>query len=84
MKSQTNKLLGKEARSMSLREELFKTIEAMTEEDLEELLEYARWLRADKEELTPDEKRELEEARAEVAREEVVSWREIRRSKIQG
>ncbi|MDI7247280.1 MAG: hypothetical protein QME92_07395 [Bacillota bacterium] len=69
---------------MSLREELLKAIDAMTEEDLEELLEFARWLRADKEELTPDEKRELEEARAEVARGEVVSWREIRRSKVQG
>lgn len=68
---------------MSLREELLKAIDAMTEEDLQELLEYARWLRADKEELAPDEKRELEEARAEVARGEVVSWRDVRRSKVQ-
>ena len=59
---------------MSIREELIKAIESMNEENLEELLEYARWLQADKEELTPEEYRELEEAEAEVARGDVVPW----------
>jgi len=65
---------------MSIRKELLKLIEALSEENLEELLEYARWLQADKEELTLEEYRELEEAEAEVARGEVVPWRAIRRT----
>lgn len=66
---------------MSIREELIKAIEAMKEDDLEELLEHAKWLQADKfEELTKEECRELEEAEAEVARGEVVPWRSIRRT----
>ena len=32
---------------MSIREELIKAIEAIGPEDLEELLEYARWVRSD-------------------------------------
>ena len=60
---------------MSIREELIKAIEAMGEEDLEDLLEYARWLQTDKVELSPEERQELEEAKAEVARGEVVPWR---------
>lgn len=63
---------------MDIREELLKTIEALNEEDLQELLEYARWLQAEKEELTPEEYRELEEAEAEVARGEAVPWRATR------
>lgn len=43
---------------MSIREELLKAIEALSEEDLEEVLEYVKWLRADKEELTPKEQQE--------------------------
>jgi len=62
---------------VSIREELIKAIETMEEEDLEELLEYARWLKADKVELSPEERKELEEAKAEVARGEVVPWRPI-------
>lgn len=69
---------------MSIREELIKAIEAMDEEDLEELLEYAKWLQADKVELSPEEYRELEEAEAEVARGEVVPWRAIRRTRVSG
>lgn len=57
---------------MSIREELIKTIEAMKEDDLEELLEYARWLQVDKVELNPEERQELEEAKTEVARGKVV------------
>ncbi|NSW83180.1 MAG: hypothetical protein HPY90_07880 [Syntrophothermus sp.] len=70
---------------MGVREELLKIMETLNEEDLEELLEYARWLQADKfEELTKEEYRELEEAEAEVARGEVVPWRAIRRTKVSG
>lgn len=69
---------------MSIREELIKAIETMEEEDLAELLEYARWLQADKVELSPEERKELEEAKAEVARGEVVPWRAIRRTKVSG
>jgi len=69
---------------MNIREELIKAIETMEEEDLEELLEYARWLKADKVELSPEERKELEEAKAEVARGEVVPWRAIRRTKVSG
>jgi len=47
---------------MNVREELIKLIDAMSEADLEELLEYARWLQADKEELTKEGYRELEKA----------------------
>lgn len=63
---------------MDIREELLKTIEALNEEDLQELLEYARWLQAEKEEFTLEEYRELEEAEAEVARGEAVPWRATR------
>lgn len=69
---------------MSIREELIKAIETMEEKDLEELLEYARWLQADKVELSPEERKELEEAKAEVARGEVVPWRAVRRTKVSG
>lgn len=69
---------------MSIREELLKTIEALSEEDLEELFEYARWLKAEKVELSPEERQELEEARAGVARGEVVPWRAIQRTKVSG
>lgn len=63
---------------MGVRKELLKTVQTMGEEDLEELLKYARWLQADKEELTPEECRELEEAKAEAACGEVASWRATR------
>lgn len=64
---------------MNVREELIKVIEAMSEEDLEELLEYARWLQTDnKVELSPEERQELEEAKAEGASGEVVPWRATR------
>ena len=66
---------------MNVREELIKLIDAMSEADLEELLEYARWLQADKEELTKEEYPELEEAEVEVARGEAVPWGSIRRTK---
>jgi len=52
---------------VSIREELLKTIETMNEEDLQELLEYARWLQADKVELTSEERQE-EKALNEEAR----------------
>lgn len=41
---------------MSIREELIKAIESIDEENLEELLEYARWLQADKVELNLEER----------------------------
>jgi len=41
---------------VSIRDELLKTIETMNEENLAELLEYARWLQADKVELNLEER----------------------------
>ncbi|HHY99364.1 MAG TPA: hypothetical protein GX509_11570 [Firmicutes bacterium] len=58
---------------MIIRKEQLKAIEVLSKEDPEELLEYARWLQADKEEY-----RELEEAETEVARGRVVPWRATR------
>lgn len=53
---------------MNVREKLLKIIEAMGEEDLQELFEYAKWLQSDKEGLSPEEPRELEEGKAGAAR----------------
>ena len=70
----------RKAGTMSVREKLLRIIEALSEEDLEELLEYARWLQADKVELSSEERKELEKAKTEVARGKVVPWRSIRRT----
>jgi len=43
---------------MGIREELLKTIEVMDEEDLKELLEYAKWLQADEEGPNQEEQQE--------------------------
>ncbi|NSW83182.1 MAG: hypothetical protein HPY90_07890 [Syntrophothermus sp.] len=66
---------------MSIREELLKAIEAMSEEDLRAVLDYVRLLQEPEEvEPTEEEREAIARGREEYARGEYMKWRGLKRS----
>ena len=70
---------------MNIREEIKKGLETLPEEALEGVLEYVRFIQ-EPEEVVPSEAevKVIARGKAEIARGEVVRWRDIKKDAIRG
>ncbi|AEB09535.1 hypothetical protein [Desulfobacca acetoxidans] len=68
---------------MNIREEINKVLDTLPEDSLEAVLEYARYIREPEEvEPTEGEMKAITRGKEEIARGEVVRWRDIRKNAI--
>lgn len=65
---------------MREREELYRLIGLRSDEEVEDVLRYVQWLRADEEEITDEELAAVEAGEREIARGDYVTLEELRRS----
>ncbi len=64
---------------MATREELRRIVDALSDEDAAELLDYAHWLRQDNETLSTQEAARVQRGEEQLARGETVAWDDLRR-----
>jgi predicted transcriptional regulator len=65
---------------MSIKPELHRLVDELDEEDEQMALDYLRWLLADENSLTEDERRDAEEGEAEIERGEYITLDDMIRS----
>jgi cytochrome c553 len=64
---------------MTAKEELRQIVDALSEEDAAELLEYAHWLQQEGETLSDAEIARVQHGEEQIRRGETVSWDQLRR-----
>jgi cytochrome c553 len=64
---------------MTTKEELRQIVDALSDEDASELLEYAHWLQQEAETLSDAEIARVQHGEEQIRRGETVSWDELRR-----
>lgn len=64
---------------MTTKERLHEIVDALSEDEAAELLDYAEWLRQESETLTEEESARVRAGAAELARGERVAWEDLRR-----
>ncbi len=64
---------------MTTKEELIRIVDALTEREAAEVLEYVRWLHEEAETLTAEEIAHVQAGEAEIERGERVAWDALRR-----
>jgi hypothetical protein len=65
---------------MNIREEIIKNLDTLSEDDLEGVLEYIRFIQEPEEvEPTAEDAAAIARGKQEIARGEVLSWRDIRK-----
>lgn len=68
---------------MNIREELDKVLDTLPDDSLEAILEYARFIQEPEEvEPTEEERKAIARGREEMARGEVVRWKDIRKNAL--
>jgi len=68
---------------MNIREELNKVLDSLPEDSLEAVLEYARFIQEPEEvEPSEEERQAIAKGKEEIARGEVVRWRDIKKNAL--
>jgi hypothetical protein len=68
---------------MTVKDDLRQLVDALSDQDAAEALDYLRWVLAEEDALTPAEQARMEAGRAEIARGESVAWEDLKRDPAQ-
>ena len=66
----------------TMREELHRLVESLSEDELSEVSHFAKLLLKEPDELTEDEMREVEKGESEIQRGDWVRWEDIKRTDV--